>query len=88
MSHKIFLIWCNYLLLYKNREAQINFLIFCANELLRKKTIESNLINLKKLLMVGQTKIENYVDDNLTVFFFSFVSNKLIFILLVTILNF
>ena len=35
------------------------------NELLRKKTIESNFINLKKLLMVGQTKIENYVDDNL-----------------------
>ena len=61
------------------------------NELLRKKTIESNLISLKKLPMVGQTKIENYVDDNLNVFFFfffSFVSNKLIFILLVTILNF
>ena len=60
------------------------------NELLRKKTIESNLISLKKLPMVGQTKIENYVDDNLKVFFFffSFVSNKLIFILLVTILNF
>ena len=62
------------------------------NELLRKKTIESNLISLKKLPMVGQTKIENYVDDNLNVFFFffffSFVSNKLIFILLVNILNF
>ena len=60
------------------------------NELLREKTIESKLISLKKLLVVGQTKIDNFVDNNLKVFFFffSFVSNKLIFILLVTILKY
>ena len=35
--------------------------------------------------MVGQTKIENFIDNKLNDFFFSFVSNKLIFIFLVDI---
>ena len=38
------------------------------------------------IIMVGQTKIENFMDYNLNDFFFSLVSNKLIFILLVYVL--
>ena len=40
-------------------------------------------------IAIGQTKIENFMDNNLNNFFFlSFVSNKPIFILLVVILYF
>ena len=65
-------------------------------KLLREKTIESKLINIKTkspslikfsyiiiIIMVGETKIENVIDNKLNDFFFPFISNKLIFILLV-----
>ena len=61
-----------------------------------RKAIESKLINLNKKYyhwfiiiqgVVGQTKINNFMDKNLNDFF-SFVSNKIIFILLVAILYF
>ena len=68
------------------------------NKLLREKTIESKLINIKTkspslikfsyiiiIIMVGETKIENVIDNNLNDFFFPFISNKLIFILLVVV---
>ena len=67
------------------------------NKLLREKTIESKLINIKTkspslikfsyiiiIIMVGETKIENVIDNNLNDFF-PFISNKLIFILLVVV---
>ena len=51
--------------------------------------IDSLLLLLLLLLVVGQTKIENFMDNNLNdFFFFSFVSNKIIFILFVAILYF
>ena len=53
------------------------------NKLLREKTIESKLINIKTkspslikfsyiiiIIMVGETKIENVIDNNLNDFFF------------------
>ena len=54
------------------------------NKLLREKTIESKLINILKkkspllinfsyiiiIIMVGETKIENVIDNNLNDFFF------------------